>query len=460
MSSQVNNRVKDILRRKYMLPVMIVAGLLLAYLLVSGGGKVEHKGLTLPERAVEVIDAKRIPFRSQATGYGNVEPAISLLTKAEVSGKVSFIHPELKQGQSIAAGTVVIRIEASDYEVSLKQTQADLRTNQESLRQLEEEEKTVVRSLSLAKENLAVGEKEFARIKDVYDQKLVSRSTLDAEKQKVISQRQQVEELQGQLNGFASRKDSVKASIARAEQQVKGQQTNLGRTEIVLPFDARIGEVLVEKGEFVSTGATLFEALDMNGVEIKAELSVKDMHSLASHLENAPLRELQISDFKNAMRQLNLSAKVALVGGMPEAQWPAKVLRIGEAIDPTRRTIGVVVGVDKPYDKVIPGRRPPLLKGMYTAVHLSSPERSALVVPRKAVHEGRLYIVTEANTLAIREVELQVTQNDLAVIRSGISEGDKVIVSDVYPVIEGMPVKVKYSEDVEKAVAAAAKGAN
>ena len=49
-------------------------------------------------------------------------------------------------------------------------------------------------------------------------------------------------ELQGQLNAFVSRKNSEISRIERLQQQVKGQQTTLGRTELTMPFDARIEE--------------------------------------------------------------------------------------------------------------------------------------------------------------------------------------------------------------------------
>jgi multidrug efflux pump subunit AcrA (membrane-fusion protein) len=49
------------------------------------------------------------------------------------------------------------------------------------------------------------------------------------------------------------------------------------------------------------------------------------------------------------------------VSGLPGAVWEARVLRISEAIDATRQTLGIVVGVDNPYQKIIPGVRPPLL---------------------------------------------------------------------------------------------------
>ena len=111
-----------------------------------------------------------------------------------------------------------------------------------------------------------------------------------------------------------------------------------------------------------------------------------------------------------------------------------------EAIDPVRRTLGIVVAVDNPYEKIIPGKRPPLIKGMYTAVDLYAPAIDALVIPRKAIHEGRVYLVGAEQKLEIQAVEVLFTQGDFVLISEGLSVGDKVIVNDLIPVIKGMPL--------------------
>ena len=432
--------MKLLLSKPYTLPMAIAIAMMIAVILVNVGKPIDHTGAVLPSRAVETLEIQSIAFRASVTAYGNVEPAITLNSKAEVSGKVSYVHPELKRGGSMPEGEIAIRIDAADYKVSLTQTEADLAVSTQAYVQLEEEEKTALKSFDIAKENLTYGEQEYARIQKIWEQRLVSRSTLDAEKQRVNQLRQAVEELQGQLNSFASRKDSVKASIVRAEQQVKGQQTNLGRTEIAIPFNARIGEVLVERGEYVNVGTTLFEALDTNGVEVNAQLPVLHMAALVSHLENSKLADLRQMTSSNTAKMLQLTASISLVGGLSEAIWEAHVLRISESVDPTRRTLGIVVAVDDPYAKIIPGRRPPLLKGMYTAVNLYAPERQAIVIPRKAVHENRVYLVNNNNQLVIRNIDVQFFQGELAIIRSGLNSGDQLILGDLYPVIEGMPL--------------------
>jgi len=438
------------LKGGFALIIALVIAVGVAVILVKTKSPLEHVAIEMPSRLVETISARQIPFRTRITAYGSVEPAITFNSMAEVSGKISYLHPNLKSGETIPTGTLVVRIDAEDYALSLKQTQEDLKASQSSLQELEEEEKSTRRSLQLAQKNLEVGEAELARIQDVYKKQLVAKSALDAEQQKAILLRQQVEDLQGRLNGYDSRRQSIAAQIARAEQEVQNRTTILGRTEIMLPFDARIGAVSIDKTEFVTVGSPLFEAIDLKGVEISAQLPLDSMRKLVSHLDGrAEMAQQFILTGGRINDSLGLSARVRLVNDMPSAVWDARVLRISEAIDATRQTLGVVVGVDNPYEKIIPGRRPPLLKGMYTAVDLFAPVRPALVIPRKAIHQGRVYLANNEDRLAIRLVEVQLIQGDLAVIRSGIEDGERVIITDLVPVIEGMPLQVSNASQFE-----------
>lgn len=452
--------MKKYLKKPYILFIVIGLGVLIAIMLVKSRSPLQHAGTKMPSKVVEIINAKRLPFSAKVTAFGTVEPTVTLKTLAEVSGKISYMHPDLNQGNSIAAGTVVLRIDPEDYEVTLKQTQADLSANKSSLKQLQVEQQTTRRSLVLAKKNLKVGEKELDRIRSVWKRKLIARSTLDAEAQKVIQLRQQVSELQGQLNSYNSRKASVQAQITRAKEQVKGQKTTLGRTEISLPFSARIGAVSIEKNQFVNVGTTLFEALDIKSVEINAQLPILHMRSLVSHLEGANFDRPTMGITGEMLARLNLSARVKLVGDMPDAWWDAKVLRFSESIDPTRRTLGIVVGIDHPYEKVIPGRRPPLLKGMFTAVELHAPQQKVIVIPRKDIHHGRVYIVDSNNHLQIKVIDIQQQQGDLVVVRSGLQEGDQIIINDLVPVIEGMLLTPVVASNYEKSLAKRASGAD
>ncbi|WP_372738346.1 efflux RND transporter periplasmic adaptor subunit [Neptunomonas sp.] len=432
--------MKVFFQKPYIFFIVLLMGLAAAAFLIKNKPAIEHTDSGMPAKPVDVISVRSIPMSPHVTAYGTVEPSVSLKIKAQVSGKVSYLHPNLQSGSSISAGTLVIRIDQEDSQVSLNQSEADLRANLSSLAQLDEEEKTTRRSLQYAKENLRVAEKELARIRGIWEKQLISRSALDAEEQKVLLLRQSTTDLQGKLNAFSSRRDSIKAQIERATEQVKGQTTTLSRTEIHMPFDARIGDVLVEEGEYVTLGTYLFESLAINRIEVNAQLPIQQMRTLVSTglLNSSPAS--QSADLSLILKRLKLSATVSLVGGSSDAIWEAELLRFSESIDPIRRTLGVVVAVDNPYQKVIPGKRPPLIKGMYTAVDLYAPEYPAIVIPRRALHEGRVYLVNARQRLEIRPVKVLFQQGNLLVIESGLQADEQLIINDLIPVIEGMPL--------------------
>ena len=114
--------MKNISQKAIVSPLIIVAALAVVIYKVKSRPPVEHEVLQFPTRTVEVITLKNLPFRARAIAYGNVEPAILLESRAEVSGKISYIHPWLKKGGSLSKGTVVLRIEPTTLEFSLGQS--------------------------------------------------------------------------------------------------------------------------------------------------------------------------------------------------------------------------------------------------------------------------------------------------------------------------------------------------
>lgn len=447
------------------MPLILGGAIALVVMQVKSKPPIEHEEATFPVKAVEVITIKKIPFRARAMAFGNVEPATVLKAKSEVSGKISYIHPKLKKGASLKKGTVVLRIEPTSFEISLNQSKAGLAGSQSSLNQLVTEEKSTKRALSISQKNLNVGLKELNRIKTLWNKRLIARSTLDNEEQKVLSLRQQVQDIQGKLSSYASRKAATRAQIKQSKSQVNQSKDTLGKTEVIMPFDARIGKVSVEKGEFTPAGGLLFEALGVQAVEITAQLPTKQFRPLITGMgksDNGSMNLNNPASIQNALTKMNLEARVRLVGDSSEASiWDGQLIRLSESVDPTRDTLGLVIAVDKPYEGIIPGKRPPLLKGMYTSVELFSPAKPTLVVPRKAVHQGRIYIANDKNMLEVQAINILFQQGEMVVLdgeKNADLVGKKIIISDVVPVMEGLPLKPIFADDYQKQLAQKALG--
>lgn len=454
--------MKKILKNFIILPLIIAVAVVFVVIQIKSKQAIEHQDVQFPVKTVEVLTVKKIPFRTRAVAYGNVEPATVLKAKSEVNGKISYIHPELKQGGSLPKGTTVLRIETTTFEISLDSSKAGLASSQSSLQQIEAEEKSAKRSLQIAQQNLNLGLAELERVKVLVKARTLARNQLNIEEQKALQLRSTVQDLQGKVDTYASRKASTRAQIKQSKSQVDQSEDSLIRTEIVLPFDARIGSVSVDVGEFVAAGGQLFEALGIEAVEINAQLPIKHVRPLASTMNgngNSKLANLQGSaNLQIMVAQWNLEAKVRIVGGDQNTIWDGELLRISESVDPTRDTLGMVVAVNKPYEGVIPGVRPPLLKGMYASVEFLSQPIDMLVIPRKALHENRVYVVSEENTLSIRPIQISYSQGQLVVIKDGLKEGDKIITSDLVPVIEGIKLELIESDEFQKEIAALALG--
>ncbi len=451
--------MKNLLKKPFVLPLLVLLALAVVIIKVKTRPPLEHEEVGFPVRAVEVMPVAELPYRARAVGYGHVQPSVLLKAKAEVAGKVVWLHPGLEKGGSLPAGAVVARIEPTTYEFTLEQRKAAAQSARSSLKQVEVEEASARRSLKIAEKNLAVAEGELERVSALAEKKLVAQSALDAEEQKVLQLRQQVEDLKGKLATYASRKKSLKAQIRQSESQVAQTRDTLGRTEVVLPFDARIGEVYVESGEFVATGTVLFEALGVDAVEITAEMPVRQFRPLLTRGDHRQVSLADPARFEALLQRLKLEARVRLVGEPDvDAWWQGKLIRISEEIDPLRSTIGLVVAVEKPYEGVIPGERPPLLKGMYTAVTFLAPPRPALVIPRRALHEGRVYLAGDDDKLEIRPVKVAFREGEFVVVRDGLKPGERLVLSDVVPVIEGLPLKPVVDEAFAKAFARRAAG--
>ncbi len=451
--------MRNFLKKTIVLPLIVFIALAWVMYKVISKPPIGHEKQHFPTKTVEIISARKLPFRYHATGYGSVEPVVALNVKTETSGKISYIHPALKKGASLAKDTVVLRIEPTAFEFSLDQSKAVLDSSQYSLKQLEAEEKSLRRSVKIAQKNLQIGEKELERFLKLWEKRLVPRSTVDSEEQKVLQLRQQLEDLQGKLASYSSRKSATLAQIKKSRTQLAQSKDTLWRTEIRLPFDARIGQVAVEKGEYVAVGALLFEALGIQAVEIKAQLPINQFLALISGLGWNNLNLKKPEDLQAVFSRLQLEANVRLVGDKSKlARWQGELIRIGESVDPVRHTIDLVVAVNNPYADIIPGKRPTLLKGMYVAVDFFTPAQARLVVPRKAIHQGRIYIAKENDRLEIRSVDILHKQGSLVVIETGVKAEENIIISDVIPVIEGLPLKPVRARSYEKRLALAALG--
>ena len=140
----------------------------------------------------------------------------------------------------------------------------------------------------------------------------------------------------------------------------------------------------------------------------------------------------------SVLRGLDLGAEVRLNLGDDALRWSGHVDRVSDMIDPKTGTLGVIVVVDAAYGSAVPGAQPPLTKGMFVEVSIAGRPVTGLAVPRSALWDGTLFVAGDGDRLERRHVSTTLIQDRIALITNGISNGDRVVVSDLLVPLESM----------------------
>ncbi len=429
--------------RKRILPIIVGICLLLAIAIVKLQPAMQHEpdaGFITP---VKIIEVKQYLVKPAIIGFGVVEPDILFEAKAEISGKIVYIHPQLRDGEVFAKNTEVLRIEQEDYQLALQQAHANVAISQAKLREIKIQFENTRVDLQLAKAKLALAKKDLQRYQKLSEKKLISQSAVDAQRANVLKLKQEVQNLESLLRTLPEQQRSLEAMLANSEAVARTQERNLERTSIRLPFNARITRLLVDENQFVSQGTILFSAQTTDKILINAQFPLKQFRQLAKDFRND--QALFQQAFQNGFAsdffvRLGLTAKVNLADDK-NLFWNAKVERISSSMDPAARTLGIIVSVDRPYQQIQPGTKPPLMAGMYAEVRLQGKARGFYLIPRDALHERELFFCNKENQLQRRQIQPFQLQGNLALFENGMQTGEKIVVSDLFPAIPGMQLK-------------------
>ena len=423
--------------KKFLIIPAIAVGVGAVVLAKSMNPGPEQRELQEAATKVRVIDAPVVNVIPRALGYGHVEPGKVWEAIAEVKGRVVDIHPRLKKGAILAAGTELLRLDATDYQLKVAEIEATVRSVRAQISELATKEKNTRASLRIDTKSLDLSAKDLERKQRLFKNKTVSQSAVDQEERNVLARRQSVQNLRNSLNLIPAERDVLRAQLALSQAQLDAAVLDLDRTVIIAPFDCRIAEVNVEKTQYAAQGKVLVIADGLAVAENEAQVPLERMIDLMPKQVANPFDT--VSGTEDLTSVLGLSAQVRLSGGGVQATWKARFARMSDTVDPKTRTVGVIVAVDDPYKKTIPGVRPPLTKNMFVEVELrGQPLADKVVIPRVALHAGKVYVATADNRLQIRSVKTAFRQTNFAVIDEGLSAGERVIVSDLIPAIDGM----------------------
>lgn len=455
------NRLRSLGRKLLILPPLFVG---IGAVILAVGNKPLPAQDPAQERAslVRILAVPKLSLTPRVLAHGVAQPGRTWQAVAEVSGRVTMIHPQLKKGALVPAGTELIGIDRTDYELILARLKANRDGLEAQLKELEVEEANSRSLIAIETRNRQLAEQELERKRALRRRGSAAQATVDEAERSLLSIRQNLQSLRNTLSLIPTRRTVLQAELAAKEQELLQARQDLARTLLRAPFPLRIAEVNVEEAQYVAKGAVLASADGIQTAEVTAQLPLEAMFNLlrGADYSESPADLLRAGGLGEKLPELmGLTPTVRARSGSLTVTWPARLARVSDTIDPNTRTLGVIVAVDAPYAGARPGVRPPLVKNMFVEVEIAGhPQPDQILIPRAALHDGKIYKVNADDRLVITPVEILYSQGNIAVIASGLAAGERIVLSDLIPAIDGMKLDPHPDADALARLQATARG--
>lgn len=361
----------------------------LLFLVGCGESQSPASQATLPKVSVESVVT--VDYQPKRAYVGRVEAVEDVNITAQVSGYLKERH--FTEGQIVEKGQLLYSIEPSSFEAQVASARA---------------------SVAQAKASLKRAENDFKRAKNLLPKGSISQSEFDT---------RQADQL-----GAVAKLQAANAELLLAE-------VNLSHTQILAPFTGRISESNVSIGDLVSPASgTLTTLVSLDPVLASFQLSERERLSFGFE---------RVKGDGNADAN-DVEVRLILENGAVHPQL-GKLDYVSNRIDLSTGTLSMRASV--------PNSKQTLLPGQHIKVELTAQKsKPVVVIPRRAVQTDIagdfVMLVTEGNIAERRDVELGIQTPQGIIVTTGISENDKVIVSGLQRVRNGVTVDVTEPQPV------------
>ena len=329
---------------------------------------------------------------------GSVESVNEVDVGAQVSGKITKLY--VKLGQEIKKGEMIADIDSTTQINTLNTKKAALVSYQAQLKA-----KKTAYDVALSSYN---------RLSKLYTQKATSLDSLNTAK--------------STLDNAKAEMEAIEANIKQAEIEVNTAETNVGYTKITAPMDGTVISVPVSEGQTVNanqTTPTIVTIADLSKMKIKPEISEGDITKVKAGQE---VSFTILSDSQTVYHSVIDSIDPANTTTTDSSSTSSSTSSSSSSSTTSAIYYYANVLIDNP-DRT-------LRIGMTTENNIKiANAKDVLLVSNMAIQkrDGKSFVnvLNDKNQPEQREVETGVQNDFQTEIKSGLNEGEKVIVSQV-----------------------------
>lgn len=316
---------------------------------------------------------------------------------AQASGKITKLY--VKLGQEIKKGEMIADIDSTTQINTLNTKKAALVSYQAQLKA-----KKTAYDVALSSYN---------RLSKLYTQKATSLDSVNTAK--------------STLDNAKAEMEAIEANIKQAEIEVNTAETNVGYTKITAPMDGTVISVPVSEGQTVNanqTTPTIVTIADLSKMKIKPEISEGDITKVKAGQE---VSFTILSDSQTVYHSIIDSVDPANTTTSDSSSTSSSTISSSSSTTSAIYYYANVL-IDNP-DRT-------LRIGMTTENNIKiANAKDVLLVSNMAIQkrDGKSFVnvLNDKNQPKPREVETGVQNDFKTEIKSGLNEGEKVIVSQV-----------------------------
>ena len=370
-----------------LLGLLVAAGA--AYYFFSSNSKQETTYLT--------ESVTRGNVEKTVVASGSVESVNEVDVGAQASGKITNLY--VKLGQEIKKGEMIADIDSTTQINTLNTKKAALVSYQAQLKA-----KKTAYDVALSSYN---------RLSKLYTQKATSLDSVNTAK--------------STLDNAKAEMEAIEANIKQAEIEVNTAETNVGYTKITAPMDGTVISVPVSEGQTVNanqTTPTIVTIADLSKMKIKPEISEGDITKVKAGQE---VSFTILSDSQTVYHSVIDSVDPANTTTSDSSSTSSSTSSSSSSTTSAIYYYANVL-IDNP-DRT-------LRIGMTTENNIKiANAKDVLLVSNMAIQkrDGKSFVnvLNDKNQPEQREVETGVQNDFKTEIKSGLNEGEKVIVSQV-----------------------------
>jgi RND family efflux transporter MFP subunit len=373
----------------------------------AGDAKAKERPAVPPTVPVAPVAATEQPIARFIRATGSLMAEEQADVAAETAGRV--VSAPVERGTRVTEGAELVRLSSTETDAQLKEAEANAAQLEARLGLTTGAtfDVNAVPEVQNARAGADLAQAEFARIKSLLDQRVVSQSEYDQRRTQAEAARQQYDAAK---NGASQQFQMLQAARARVALARKA----VADTVVRAPFSGSVAQRLVAVGDYVNRGTKVAVVVRVN--PLRVQLTIPEQFISA-------VRVGQPVNFE--------------VDAYPGQQFTGTIKYVSPSLQADQRALTIEAAVPNPTGMLKPG--------LFATARIERAERTrGVLVPKEAVQvtsgTSRVFVVT-GDHVEERIVTTGDIVGELIEITTGLKSGERVATKTVAQLADGTKVQ-------------------